>query len=83
MSDTEWRNAKTDPKRDIYQQQGMMMAEIQELKGRLMIVEGQMLRLMRPKMSIRPQVQTAGISSIVAGIIVGIFELVRAVGLFH
>jgi hypothetical protein len=76
-------SGKAIKERDLHYQQGLIMAEIQELKGRTMILEGQILRLLRPRHSIRPQVQTAGLSLVVASIIGGIFELLRMIGILH
>ncbi len=58
-------------------QQGLMMREIVELRGRVDTLERHILR-----QSMRPAAKTAGLSGAVAGSVFGILELLRYIGVF-
>ena len=77
-------------KRDFFSRQGMMMAEIVELKektreleGRVILLEDQTQILVpRVRRSLRaPAVQSTGVAAAVSATLVIIFEAMRALGI--
>jgi hypothetical protein len=66
------RRLDSTPEADLYFRQGLMMRDIEDLKDRVAFLERVPLHR-----SVRPQTQTAGISVVTAGTIVGMIEILQ------
>lgn len=67
----------TSPEGDINFRHGLLMREVEDLKARVAFLERIQTRSIRPQ-----QIQTAGISMIVSGIIAGVVQLLNMLHTF-